>query len=382
MLSSTKILYKAIMPYLNKGYSFCPDTNILMAAPELFEKLKGESIFVSKQVYDELDNLKKVDENASYDQRKRSFEAREGLRAMDYSDSKIIDMAPSSTHNTYNLSFSPDEKIIATYIHERDTNNKNIIFLTLDRGAKMIAKSKGLGVVEFDLEMFQKRRKSDQVILKEKQKRSNLSPMRRFGKSVSVIHKKIMKLLKFGLGIAVVLFLLSAFVLPAFGSVEVAEVEPIKLENDQITIIPKLVYQDPYEEKFYIHYEIMNKMNSAIYGFYNPDRPLELKTKSVPIEKRLKQMQEKQHYSNQLFLDQIYVKFKGREDENVFAFGSPDKVPTKERRNGIIEVEGNLKDLIELNTSVFIVDSEQRIPYSIKLGEIKKVKNSEIKKMK
>lgn len=382
MLSSTKILYKAITPYLNSEYSFCPDTNILMAAPELFEKLKGETVWVSKQVYDELDALKKVDEDASYDQKKRSFEAREGLRAMDYSESKIIDMAPSSTHKTYKLSYSPDEKIIATYIHERDLTNHKIIFLTLDRGAKMIAKSKGLDVVEFDLEMFQKRRKSDQAILKEKQKRSNLSPIRRFGKSVSSIHKKIMKLLKFGLGFAVILFFLSAFLLPVFGSVEVAEVEPIKLENDQITIVPKLVYQDPHEEKFYIHYEVMNKMNSAIYAFYNPDRPLELETKTVPIEKRLEQMQEKQHYSNQLYLDQIYVKFKGREDENVFAFGSPDEVPTKQRRDGIIEIEGNLKDLVELNTSVFIVDSEQRIPYSIKLGEIKKVKNSEIEKMK
>lgn len=372
MLSSTKAIYKQLKPYLKKGYTFCPDTNFLMNVPDLFEHLDKETILVSKQVFNELDNLKKTSDNASPDQKRRSFEAREGLRVMDVSNSKIIDLPPAATYETYHLSSSPDEKIIANYLHYRDQTGENVIFLTFDRGAKLLAKSKGLNVIDFDLEAFQNKRRADQKQMNHKRKTQKLSGPRR-------VIRFINNVIKIGIGIIVLFIILGFFFSPTKTSV--AEVDSVTL-NEEITITPQLIYQSPLEDKFYIHYEIMNRQASSIYAFYNPDRPLELDTKPVEIGQRIKQMRKQTQYSNQLFLDQIYVKFKGREDEHVFATGSVEKVPTKQRHKGVIEVEGKLDDLIELQTSVFIVDTEERIPYTIKIKELKEMKYSDVKKIK
>lgn len=74
----------------------------------------------------------------------------------------IIESAPASVAEHYQLSVRPDDQIIASYLHYHDSQNKKVLFLTLDRGAKIIANAANLESVEFDIEQFNKARRKEQ----------------------------------------------------------------------------------------------------------------------------------------------------------------------------------------------------------------------------
>lgn len=48
----------------------------------------------------------------------------------------------------YGLGGSPDEKIIGTYLHELKNGQETLMFLSNDKGARILARNAGMPVVE------------------------------------------------------------------------------------------------------------------------------------------------------------------------------------------------------------------------------------------
>lgn len=381
MLSSAKQIFKRLQPYLQQGYILCPDTNFLMNASDVFPKLKHETVMISKQVYNELDNLKNSTFDAGKEQKRRSFEAREGLRALDLVQATIMEPPPASIFGTYHLSQSPDDRIIANYLHYRDSKNGKILFLTLDRGAKLVAKSAGLETVEFDIDRFHKKRKRELKVINKYAHKRKLNPIHRFIIGMASIYFGLTVIIQSLIGIGFILWVVSLFLFPKQGYVATAK--PVKVMNGEVMITPTLIYQEDLEDskKFYVHYEVKNNQEKTIRGFFNPDRPLEQPKKQQKSGNFFQQNNEKVAYDLKLNTEQMYVIFDGLEDENIYAGGVNEEVDMNERSKGVIEIEGDLSKLKELRTSVFIEETNERIPYTIKIDKVKKVESQDIKKL-
>lgn len=149
-------LKKALKPYLNKGYAFSPDTNFFMECPEIFHflKEKKEKVLISKVTYDELDSGKHVATDANELEKERAWKRRKGLEAMDKAEAIRVQTPSTSYIQGKKLGFSNDEKIIASYLKHAEDTKENVLFLTLDRGAKTIARSVALPIAEFDITEF------------------------------------------------------------------------------------------------------------------------------------------------------------------------------------------------------------------------------------
>ncbi|GAA0345259.1 hypothetical protein GCM10008967_39610 [Bacillus carboniphilus] len=379
MFSSAKQLYKTLEPYLNKGYILCPDTNFLMNASSLFKKLKNENVHISRQVYDELDRLKSSSSDASREQKRRAFEAREGFRALDIVDSKIIEVAPSSTFSQYNLSQNkPDDKIIASYLHLRDSKNEKILFLTLDRGAKLIAKTAGFETVGFDIEVFNKKRKKEQKILNRFAQKKKINPIQRLFLGLAGIYGLMTIFIQSMIGLGLIILFFKVMFFPDKGYLATAE--PVSVLDGQVIITPTLIYQKDTDESksFEIYYTVENKQDQIIKGFYNPDRPLEIPDEELEGEEGLSKMNKKLEYDLSLSADQIYVIF----DDYREITGTNNKELRKdERYKGFIEIEGDITELKEIQSSVFIPSTEERIPYTIKIEDIEKITSTKLSNM-
>ncbi len=178
-----------------------------MGAPGVFTKLQNETVIISKQAFDELDNLKNAPADATDEEQRRSFEAREAFRVLDLVRVNIIEPAPTSVAEQYQLSVRPDDQIIASYLHYRDSQNEKVLFLTLDRGAKIIANAANLESVEFDIDQFNKVRRKEQ----NKQgtyspaMQRDLNPIQRFFLGLKNLYDNITLVVQFSIGIIVVL---------------------------------------------------------------------------------------------------------------------------------------------------------------------------------
>nr|WP_276608246.1 PIN domain-containing protein [Aquibacillus halophilus] len=130
---------KTYREFLEKGYYFAFDTNVLMDYNP-FEYLKKEKIIISKIVLLELDGLKR-------DRNKRS-KARRALRNIRRSqeNNKNIEIAPYKPEmiSKFRLSStSTDDQIIASYL-DFNVQDKEVVYLSGDNGSLIIAENAGL----------------------------------------------------------------------------------------------------------------------------------------------------------------------------------------------------------------------------------------------
>ena len=137
-----------ILQYRSEGYELGLDTNFFMHEPDLLVELLSAhqfKIYVSMQVFKELDGLKKSEDPVTRKQAQVAFDVCEAyqkqqrLVLVDIPDHKYLQQA--GLHN------SPDEKIIGSYLKETKQTGK-IIFLSNDKGARIIARNVGMPVAD------------------------------------------------------------------------------------------------------------------------------------------------------------------------------------------------------------------------------------------
>jgi hypothetical protein len=140
--------YKRMIPVIEKGTVLCLDTNILLHEQTFLIALFRDSdahLFVSKQVYRELDGLKK---NNKRDVRNRTqlafdiIELFQGEKRM-----TMLEVPPHSYLRDIKLASNPDEIIIGTYLFERDRVKNPVVFLSNDKGARILAANANLDTV-------------------------------------------------------------------------------------------------------------------------------------------------------------------------------------------------------------------------------------------
>jgi hypothetical protein len=132
--------YTRLKPVIERGTILCLDTNILLHEQMFLIALHRDSdahIFVSKQVYRELDGLKK---NKKPDVRNRAQLAFD-LIELFQGDKRLtmLDVPPHTYLRKKNLASSPDEMIIGTYLFEQNRVSNPLVFLSNDKGARILA---------------------------------------------------------------------------------------------------------------------------------------------------------------------------------------------------------------------------------------------------
>lgn len=145
-LSGRNKAIQDVNAYVQKGYVLALDTNILLHYSDLFASFKA-NVILSKQVYDELDHLKTKSEHISKMARKffNEFEQAQvnqidiPLLKADREKCRALGLNPQK----------PDELIIAGYLsYQQEEHQKKVLFLSDDRGARILARSYGLEVLD------------------------------------------------------------------------------------------------------------------------------------------------------------------------------------------------------------------------------------------
>lgn len=140
---------KAVLEYRQENYEFCIDTNILLHEPDLLVYiLENEPVplHVSMTVFKELDGLKKNKEPLTRKRAQFAFDIIE-----EYQRKGLIKLIETPSYNELRrkgLSDTPDDKIIGTYLNESHKGKQKLIFLSNDKGARIIARNSGLPVAE------------------------------------------------------------------------------------------------------------------------------------------------------------------------------------------------------------------------------------------
>lgn len=140
---------RGLISLAEQGASFAIDTNILMHEPELLVKLvreKQPTIVMCKTVFKELDGLKKSHDRNTRFKAQQAFNVIETLQQVGCIDIGYFDEFRSQ----FNL--RGDERIIATYIALKKTKYPDLVFISNDKGARIIAREANLPVV--DLKSF------------------------------------------------------------------------------------------------------------------------------------------------------------------------------------------------------------------------------------
>ncbi|MFD1031888.1 PIN domain-containing protein [Metaplanococcus flavidus] len=145
--------YKKLAPFLEKGVIPAPDTNMLMHDGLLITAILRDSnapLMISSVVIDELDNLKT---NRDVIRRKRAQFAFDLIEMFQASGRvKIAKMPNHVTREKLNFAHTNDDKIAASYMNEFQKNKVPVVFLTNDKGARIIARNAGLPLLEIDRE--------------------------------------------------------------------------------------------------------------------------------------------------------------------------------------------------------------------------------------
>jgi len=138
---------KQLTTFKNSEYVLAYDTNILLKYPFLFSTYtKSNHILLAKQVFKELDK-QKADEKIGH-------QARKAISLIEQAQKEGANLNFSSASDSYTESknldpSSPDDRIIASYIYEAEKNDKKIIFISEDRGARIIAREAGLETIDW-----------------------------------------------------------------------------------------------------------------------------------------------------------------------------------------------------------------------------------------
>src|SRR5690606_16577429 len=103
-------------------------------------------LHVSMTVFKELDGLKKNKEPLTRKRAQFAFDIIE-----EYQRKGLIKLIETPSYNELRrrgLSDTPDDKIIGTYLNESHKGKQKLIFLSNDKGARIIARNSGLPVAE------------------------------------------------------------------------------------------------------------------------------------------------------------------------------------------------------------------------------------------
>jgi hypothetical protein len=149
-LKEIKKKLQELVKYKEDGYELAVDTNILMHEPDLLVYLLDHEdmyINLSKSVYKELDGLKNNKSRIVRQQAQLAFDVIEEYQRRERL--KMIETPKGEAMKKYGLGHDPDDKIIGTYIKETKGGRK-LIFLSNDKGARIIARNAGLSVAEIN----------------------------------------------------------------------------------------------------------------------------------------------------------------------------------------------------------------------------------------
>lgn len=141
---------KTILQYKESDHEFAVDTNILMHEPDLLLYLlekAGFKLYMSMMVFSELDGLKKSDDIVTRTQAQTAFDVIEEFQR--HNKLKLLKTPKTDQIRKYGLGGSPDEKIIGTYMLEREKNHPKLMFISNDKGARILARNAGIPIVEF-----------------------------------------------------------------------------------------------------------------------------------------------------------------------------------------------------------------------------------------
>lgn len=141
---------KAILHVKEMDYEFAVDTNILMHEPDLLLYLLEKSdlrLFMSMVVFTELDGLKKSENVVTRTQAQTAFDVIEEFQRR--GKLELLQVPTNDELRKYGLGSSPDEKIIGTYMWARERHHPNLIFISNDKGARILARNAGMPIVEF-----------------------------------------------------------------------------------------------------------------------------------------------------------------------------------------------------------------------------------------
>jgi len=132
-------LVENIRQYLSKGYSMTVDTNVLInpLTSQAIYKLvaNGETLYISRKVFDELDGLKNHRNKTVRRAAQKSFD-----HFLKYESNIVILPVPQRRYIA-NIGLSennPDDQIIASYYQAAQSSR--VIFITSDKGALFLAK--------------------------------------------------------------------------------------------------------------------------------------------------------------------------------------------------------------------------------------------------
>src|SRR5690625_1719106 len=149
-MEEIKAKTKVLLDYQAQGKKFGVDTNILMHEPDLLVYLlDNESIdlYMSMTVFNELDGLKKSTNRTTRQNAQMAFDVIEAFQQK--GKIQLLQTPKTSDIRKYKLGGTPDEKIIGTYLHESSQEQHNLVFLSNEKGARIIARNVGMPVVEF-----------------------------------------------------------------------------------------------------------------------------------------------------------------------------------------------------------------------------------------
>lgn len=139
---------KKLLEY--QDHEFGVDTNILMHEPDLLVYMlekDGLELYMSMMVFNELDGLKKSENVVTRTQAQTAFDVIEEFQRR--SKLHILKTPKTDDIRKYGLGGSPDEKIIGTYLREREGKHPKLMFISNDKGARILARNAGMPIVEF-----------------------------------------------------------------------------------------------------------------------------------------------------------------------------------------------------------------------------------------
>ncbi|HLS66960.1 MAG TPA: PIN domain-containing protein [Pseudogracilibacillus sp.] len=140
-----------ILQHKKAEKEFGVDTNILMHEPDLLVYLLDNhslDLYMSMMVFNELDGLKNSSNRETRYNAQLAFDVIEAFQQR--GKLHLLKTPKTVDIRKYSLSGSPDEKIIGTYLRERENGRANLMFLSNDKGARILARNAGLPVVELN----------------------------------------------------------------------------------------------------------------------------------------------------------------------------------------------------------------------------------------
>ena len=139
---------KELLKYRDQGFEFAVDTNVLMHDIDVFTYLlekKSIDLYVSMMVFRELDGLKKSENPETRKNAQRAFDCIEEFQQE--GKLHLLKLPKKDEIKQYGLSGSPDDIIIGTYLREIKQEGRNLLSISNDKGARIIARTVDLPLV-------------------------------------------------------------------------------------------------------------------------------------------------------------------------------------------------------------------------------------------